>query len=544
MLSSMIGKKHFSLTAFLLVIIFVIGSSALTLAAPAVKPEGSLVIALENLFEEGFLPERGNANQANFWEIVYDYLIYTDMKTRKLKPGLAKKWEFSKDYRNITLWLRDDVPWQDGWGNVSAEDVKFSIERVMLPSSASTHASSLRAEIASIELVDPYTLVIHLKAPDPVFLPYLTNTENAYMPIICKKYVEAVGNDKAMEQPVGSGPFRLVERMPGDYLKFEALEKHWRVVPEFKYITLKAVPEATTRLSMLRTGVVDATQIIPTQIDEVQKAGLGYKIWHGTYTTFMIFGGLIGPEDKGYIKGYHWQDPWVDQRVREAMSIAIDRVALAKTIYRGTGLPAACWIDAPSSEELKPIPYNPKRAKELLSSAGFPNGFSLTILSYPMTPGTEIPLLNTAIAGYWEQIGINVKIQTGTWEGVRPMVQNRKTAGIMRTHRSNPKEDYTSTLAIYINPGSSSLAFTTPESIALCNKLSKEVDDKKRDAIWKEVVEYWSKQDLLIPLVKGSTIWAHSNKIGEWPENSGVFPKNFVYIRHAKPLNTWRLFNP
>ena len=105
--------------------------------------------------------------------------------------------------------------------------------------------------------MDKYTVVFYLKKPNPVFWYLLTDSANAYMPIICKKYISTVGDDEAMKNPIGSGPYFLVEHEMGDYLKFQALEKHWRLVPEFKYLIARIVREPTTLVAMLKTGEID-----------------------------------------------------------------------------------------------------------------------------------------------------------------------------------------------------------------------------------------------------------------------------------------------
>ena len=87
---------------------------------------------------------------------------------------------------------------------------------------------------------DPYTLVVHFKDPYPTFFMDLSLVVGATCQgVVCKKYIETVGEDVASQKPIGSGPYKLVENKSGSYFKFEALDSHWRVVPEFKTITLR-----------------------------------------------------------------------------------------------------------------------------------------------------------------------------------------------------------------------------------------------------------------------------------------------------------------
>ena len=217
-------------------------------AEAAAKPEGTLTVAVPTLAEEGFLPDRNSAAATPLWECVYDYLIYdhSSNPTAKPIPGVAERWEYSKDYLSLTFRLRKGIQFHEGWGELTAEDVKFTIEFNGRPTSTNITGTELKKGIKSMEVVDRYTLVIHQKKPDPTLWFKFYPAESSSMPILCKKYIETVGEEKANRQPIGSGPYRLVEAKLGEYAKFEAYEKHWLVVPEFKNVILRIVPEETT----------------------------------------------------------------------------------------------------------------------------------------------------------------------------------------------------------------------------------------------------------------------------------------------------------
>lgn len=417
-------------------------SQTQTAAKSLVKPEGTLTIALEGLREESFLPDIGSPDQVNFWEIVYDYLFFTDMKTRESIPGLALKYEYSKDYKNVTVWLRKGVKWHEGWGEVTAEDVKYSFDRCMKKGSANEAAADLRDSIDQIEVTDPYTLVFRLKNPDVVFWRMLTYSVNPTTPIICKKYVETAGDDKAKRTPIGSGPYRLVEHTLGDSMKFEALSDHWRIVPEFKYLVLRAVVEESTRVAMLKTGDVDITPISTNSMDDLRKNGINVHVSSAGYIPYITFGGMLVPEDSRYVKGVHRTAPWADVRVREAMNIALDRDAIAKGIYVGAAKPAVIAPTVPGWNDLKPYSYDPQRAKKLLADAGFPNGFSFKLYTSPQSPGQEIPKLAEIAVNYWEKIGLKPSIVLGRYEDYRKMAQTGKDAQILWTGRQSYRDEW------------------------------------------------------------------------------------------------------
>ncbi len=107
------------------IVLLLIALPLLGEGAPAKpKPQGTLRIALGSLAEEGFLPDLGDSEQARVWPLVYDYPFYFNLKTRKPIPGLAERFEYSKDGLTLTIYLRKGVFWQGGWGEVTAEDFR------------------------------------------------------------------------------------------------------------------------------------------------------------------------------------------------------------------------------------------------------------------------------------------------------------------------------------------------------------------------------------------------------------------------------------
>jgi peptide/nickel transport system substrate-binding protein len=511
------------------------------------KPQGTVRVAMASYSTEGFLPDKGSPDEARLWPIVYEYLFYLDEKTRKRIPGLAKRLEYSKDGLTLTVYLREGVQFNGGWGEVTAEDVKYSYERVMMPTSVSNYKKIFSKTIKSIEVVDRYTVAYHLQQPAPEFWWQMVEGSNTQAPILCKKYVEKVGDEKARYQPIGSGPFRLVEHQPGQYLKFEAFDKHWRVVPEFKYLILNVVPEESTRVAMLRTGEIDITDVTLKSVSQLQKTqGITLRNWPGGYTIFALFGGMMSPKDKRYKAGYHRTDPWVDKRVREAMNIALDRNAIIKAVYKGTAeATTVCWT-LPDWRNLKPIPYDPERAKQLLAEAGYPDGFSLNIASCgAWAPAYEIPDVLEIAAAYFEQIGLKVNFKQMDKPVIRKKVRAGEAVNHVYVFKMSHKDTYVGRFEDKFGIGGSAPWFHSDELTDLLRKLNAERDLVKRDALMGAVRDYLYNEVATIPLVHAFPVWATRDEVvGEWPPVTHEKAQHWEYIRHAKPLNTWRLFTP
>src|SRR6266516_1754909 len=136
----------------------------------------------------------------------------------------------------------------------TAEDVKFSFERYK-----GTGASDLKKKIKAVEIVDPHHVRFQLHEPWPDFLTFYATPATGAGWIVPKNYTEKIGSEKFKEQPVGLGPYRLVSYQPGVELVLEANTDYWRKTPHVKRLVMKSVPEATTRLAMLKKQEADVT---------------------------------------------------------------------------------------------------------------------------------------------------------------------------------------------------------------------------------------------------------------------------------------------
>jgi peptide/nickel transport system substrate-binding protein len=408
--------------------------------------------------------------------------------------------------------------------------------------SVNIQAAAYRKLFKTIEMVDRYSVALHLKQTAPELVYDLVK---ALSPIICKKYTEKVGDQKAMFHPIGSGPYRLVEHKPGEYLKFEASDKHWRVLPEFKYIVVHIVPEESTRIALLKTGAADIAPVTAQHMADLQKTtGITAEPWPGGYNIFACFGGMLTPADKRYKEGYHSKDPWVDRRVREAMNLAIDRQAIVKSVYLGAATPISiCW-SLPGWDKLPPIPYDPERAKKLLAEAGYPNGFDVTVsATSAWAPAYEIPQVMEIVAAYFEAIGLKVKIKPMDKPQIRALNRSFKDVGMIYPWKDTVKDTYAGRYKDRFAPGANTVYFLSDELTALINKYEPELDPEKRAAYLAQIRDYWVKEWATIPIIVAQEVWAFRNTVvGEWPRSSLDKRHYFSYIRHAKPLNTFRLF--
>ena len=169
---------------------------------------------------------------------IYDTLVFLN-HDGTLRPGLAEKWEFltDKDYK---MYLRKGVKFHNG-DEMTAADVKFSLERANTP--AGSHIHTYSQDLDNVEIVDDYTVIIHLKK---VNYPFFSSLVHSWGSIVCKKVVEAAGDDYGMN-PVGTGPFKFKEWAKGDHYTFERFDDYWGEKAKFKTLIVRSIPEPTNR---------------------------------------------------------------------------------------------------------------------------------------------------------------------------------------------------------------------------------------------------------------------------------------------------------
>lgn len=349
------------------------------------------------------------------WNIarnVFDSLLRRDLKTFGYLPGLAE----STKLVNQTTWqfkLRRGVKFHDG-EDFNAESVKFSVERVLNPEQKSPSRGQ-NLLIDRVEIVDPYTVNIITKKPMPMLRERFTSPGyTGTIPMVPPKYIKEKGDAFFAQNPVGTGPFRVVKWVRGEYVQLEASKDYWAGAPKVKTVTFKTIPEAATRVSALLTGEADIVASVPPDQIEVIRSNPQTRI------SETDVDGIPPHLQFNVMKG----GPLADVRVRRAMSLAIDTDAIVKTLLKGHGARRPLPLDPRAfgyDPNLKLQPYDLAQAKRLLADAGYPGGKGIPELTCIYPRGGRY-LMGDAVAEYMAQqfaeLGIRVKLmpqEYGTW---------------------------------------------------------------------------------------------------------------------------------
>lgn len=524
----------------------VMASPTVTSTTPVktAKPQGDLVTAANSFGSENWLPWL-DPGFANMHCIVYDMLVYWDHINEKFEPGLAESWEVSLDGLTTIYHLRKGVQFTDGWGELTSADIKYTLERQQ----TSPHGGKPQVvrRIASIDTPDQYTVIVRMKDPYYTFFVDLSmGNSGVSQGFVCKKYLETVGDDIASQKPVGSGPYKLVDYQLGSYYKFEANENSWRVVPEFKTLTVRLISETSTTVAALLNKEIDLAQGLPAeQLPALKNAGLAVESSSvGGYVLTISLGGMIIPEDKRYDPNYHNKDPWVDMKVRKAMSLAIDREAISKAIYAGFAKPIGVSLLIKDADKYQ-YQYDPAQAVQLLGEAGYPSGFSFNLISYA-TPGSpEIPRVIEALAGYWEQIGLNPKIQMTNYTTYTSQNYNpAKTAGNVSVGVLSIIADQLGKFELYLLPNVYVPFYQDAGSYAIYRD-NPHGTIEERAALVMELNQYYYDNVCPIPIVMSGYCYAwNPARVAPFAHSESSHPAYWEYVRHAQPINTYRLFSP
>jgi peptide/nickel transport system substrate-binding protein len=342
---------------------------------------------------------------------VFDALTHVDEKAR-LIPGLAVSWR-AVDATTWEFKLRPGVKFHDG-SDLTAEDVIFSLERPLNIKGSPGGFAAYVGAIAAKEIVDKHTIRIKTKTPYGA----LPEDLNSIM-IVSRKHAAnaAPGDFDSGRAAVGTGPYKFVRFARGDRVDYARNEHYWGVKPAWDKVTLRIIPTDPVRTAALLSGELDAIEHVPSADREKLNKNKQLRIEH-TVSWRTIFLHLDQYRNTPPLITDHGgkplaKNPFMDIRVRRAISMAINRPAIAERVMEKLAVPAANLVSPGvfgHNAQLKPEAYNQDGAKKLLAEAGYPNGFTVT-LSGPNNRYINDEQVLQAVAQMLTRIGIITKVE-------------------------------------------------------------------------------------------------------------------------------------
>jgi len=338
---------------------------------------------------------RTNAGIHAVLKMIFDQPL-TQQPDLKIIPSVVKAWKFSADEKRLELEFRDDVVFHDG-KKLTTEDFRYTyVERKQ---------KGLRADLytafrllTDVEIASPTKCTMVFSEPMPTATLWLAFLANFIVP---KHYVEAVGNDKFAESPMGSGPYKVVSYDRNSRIVLEAHDKYWGPKPSIKKITILILKDPSSRVAAIQSGQADWVPDVP--IREVERLG-----------QVKGLAGSIQPITRVILLQVRNDRAFADKNVRLAAHHAIDKAALSRALFAGKAVPLSIPV-TPGTPGYVPsytFPYDPKKAEELLAKSGFSpsNPVKIEMASFNgVFPGDYD--ISRAIVQMWRRVGIEAKLE-------------------------------------------------------------------------------------------------------------------------------------
>jgi len=426
---------------------------------------------------------------------IFDGLVRADTIApgqSDLVPALAESWEISDDGLVYTFHLRKGVKFHNG-EELKADDVLFTINRMMDPKTRALNTdfyyaikgakACLDGEadlVEGVKVIDDYTIEITLEEAYSPFLALLASPPCA---IFNRKATTEAGRDFGLipEKTIGTGPFKLTSWTVNEEMTVKAFDDYYRGRPKVDKMIGKIIADAATARMLFETGEIDVFDC------DYAKSQIPYFVESEKWSKQVVSGPRVG------IYYYNINEsikPFDDVRVRKAMQYTIDRKLLLDKLYNGKGIIANGIMPnglVGYNPDLEAIPYDPEKAKQLLTEAGYPNGFDMEIA---MISGSATSLkCNEAVQAMLTNVGIKVKLKqmdSAAYYGVRregtlPMYISDWSADF------NDPDNFVYTFFSRKNTAARSFNYNNPEVQDEIERARTIVDPKERIALYQEL---------------------------------------------------------
>jgi peptide/nickel transport system substrate-binding protein len=497
------------------------------------KPKGTLTIAQHFALDPGWLDPLEHIFALTMQ--TYDYLVH-DALIKPMPQGeatysLAEHAEMAADYRRAAFRLRPGLKFHDGQPLTTA-DVKWTYENYK-----GAQAKILRDKLEHIQVIDDRTIVFHFKEPFLEFMDLYNGAVSGIGWIVPKHYYEKVGRDGFKAKPIGAGPFKFVSQQAGVQMEFEAWQDYWRRSPATKTIVVKGIRDNAARLAGLQTGELDLAfgmtgKVLPAVMADKNLRWVPNftSVWH------LVFPGYNEPDS-----------PFHDMRVRQAVSLAINRDFLVRQETQGVGKVWGNWVSPENRDALKgdgkdlPLPeYSIAKAKQALAQTKFPNGFEFEWF-VPFVPYFD---MGERILTDLRAVGIRGKLQSLEGPAFRAkMNQGRKGFPGNKTIVQNidPRPGGAkATVGVYAVCGSPASVVCEPQIEELWAKHEASKNPDERDRFIKAIQKILVEEYYMVPIYWNPFVHAIGPRV--LPDGKGI--ERYYDTLHAPypwPWEVWEV---
>jgi peptide/nickel transport system substrate-binding protein len=436
----------------------------------------------------------------------------------ELQPGLAESWK----QLDPTTWefkLRKGVKFHDG-SDFTAEDVKFSIERIPLVSGPNPTTPYVRT-VKEVKIVDPHTVHIITKGPAPAlpndFVRVFVVSSKAAAGLTRENANEAFNTGKAA---IGTGPYKFVSWTPKDSFVADRFDGYWGGREPWEKLVRKEIPNDAARVAQLKAGQVDMIVRVPSA--DVPTLEKDPKLTVAKVDTIYIFN--LAPDVREKTPQITAKDgsplpsnPLRDPRVREAIDLGIDRAAIAEIAMEGLGKAASQPVTPTIfgyNKDLQVVKPDIEKAKKLLAEAGYPNGFKIQFaFTSDRLPGDR--QVGTTVAQMLARIGLDVQANATPLAVFFPArTRGDYSLSMAGWGTLTGEAHYTVSSNIATNNKEKALGafnitgYSNPEVDKLIEAAATEMDDAKRRTMLEDVLAMNARERALIPVVQVGSAWA------------------------------------
>lgn len=430
-------------------------------------------------------------------------------------PGLAESWRLM-DPQTWEFRLRPGVRFHNGAPFV-ADDVAFTLERAAnVPNSPSGYGVFTRS-IVKVEVVDPQTVRLHTNGTDP-FVPV-----NLSWVMMLSRATHAGATTEEFNngsKAIGTGPYRLQAFVPGDRVELERNEDYWGAKPAWQHVSNRTIRTNGARTAAVLAGDVDLINgVPPADLERLRNdRRLTLKDTAGLRIVYLALDSaraqspfVSGPDGEALER-----NPLQDARVRRALSLAIDRVAIADRIMQGAALPTAQVVReglVGYDPSLKPL-FDPAEARALLAEAGYPKGFRIT-LHGPNDRYLNDAVVIQAIGQMWQRVGVRTTVEALPWATMAGRASRQAFSAVLfgGTAATNEASYPLRSIVATYNPArgdgmGNNTRYSNPAFDAVLDRALHTTDEAARGAQLREAMEIAAKDTAIIPLYIQKVTWA------------------------------------
>ena len=368
-------------------------------------------------------------------------LVGLEATTNERIPRLATHWELTPNGKEWTFHLKEDIPFQFGYGEFTSKDVLHAFERILWPDSQSGAATYFRDAV--VEAVDDHTVKIAIPF---VGVDMVARVSRGWgggeVLMYSAAQFEQEGVEGIDERPTGTGSYQYGGREQGQSIWFEkAPQPHWRGEnPDFNEVEVRWVREDVTRLAMLLTAEAHIASLSrELQVEAARRGMMPAEAAVPTNYLVLYFGGLyFNTGDPDYDPSVPWASPTTGKLIRQAMNKAINRQEMMDFVLRGEGEPMYNTALNPSllgwnpkwEEDFEGLyGYDPDAARDLMAQAGYSpeNPMEFTIYNYVSSDEPETPVMVEALINYFQPIGVKVTLLDNDWGTVRGFARSKSS---------------------------------------------------------------------------------------------------------------------